>query len=145
MSNRCPSCNHFASFEPVDPEVSDYSVNSAGTVTVEVRLALACAECGDEGKETTFEFDTVPDGLEDHIEEHEKAGTDFELDFDEPDFSYYDRFQNTDKNGKPIKSIRYMKHYHGVEGTGSVICSCGKSFEVTFSDEVQASSMDDLW
>lgn len=61
---RCPDCSKFVSMENSDPEVNDISVVYNGdhtfTVTAEVRLVRACADCGTELKDrTAYLEDTI--------------------------------------------------------------------------------------
>ena len=55
-----------------------------------------------------------------------------------------DRYQTTDKRGKPIKSSRYMKHFYGAHITMNVTCSlCDESIPVELDVEAQASSFEE--
>lgn len=145
MSNRCPSCEKFVALEAGDPEVQSSEVDETGQVSVEVRFVLTCQDCGEEMKETTFNFDKVPDELENHLEAHREAGDkDVSLSLEEPSFEAEDRYEDKDRKGKKIKNYRYMKHMWGVRGEATVECSCGKSFSLELFDEVQASGMDEL-
>lgn len=145
MSNRCPSCEKFVGLEAGEPEVQSSEVDETGLVTVEVRFVLTCQDCGEEMKETTFNFEETPEGLLEHIEAHNEAGdTDFTLSLEEPSFEAEDRYENKDRHGKPIKNYRYMKHMWGVRGTATVECTCEKSFSVELFDELPASALDEL-
>lgn len=56
-----------------------------------------------------------------------------------------DDYQTKDRNGKPIKSARYMKHLYGFDVQFEVSCGCGQtSDDGQFSDSVPSSSMDEL-
>jgi hypothetical protein len=139
---RCSSCSKFVSYDTeVDVEVSDEEVSEDGThLTFSARRVLNCAECGDELKEATFEFDEeltpepVPckDG-----QEHEWDVT--------VEATPTERRETKDRHGKPIKQSRYQTQYYGVEGNYSISCThCEALYENNFSDEMSASSMDEL-
>jgi hypothetical protein len=60
---RCPDCNKFVGLETQDPEVDGLEVNdssdsNAVAVTGTVRIVRACADCGTEMKEASFDIDT---------------------------------------------------------------------------------------
>jgi len=162
MGNRCPNCSKFVSLEAQDPEVQSCDVELDGTVSAEVRLVLACAECGDEGKETVFTFEEQSDELEEHIAAHAAGGwwegeegeegsvwhelsETYELNVEEPEFEVLDEYETKDRHGKPIRNFRYQKHLYGVSGTATVECSCGESFDLGMSDTLQASAFDENW
>jgi hypothetical protein len=60
MASRCPSCNKFASLElqEVDGPESEELDTESGIITVEVKVVVASACCGDEMKEYNAELDS---------------------------------------------------------------------------------------
>jgi hypothetical protein len=149
MSNRCPNCNKFVGLEVQEPEEQSLSVSNEGLVEAEVRLVLVCAECSGEMKETTFNFleETSPEAVE-HLAAHEsdekqEDREEYELSV-ECSWETEDYYKNTDRNGNPITSMRYMKHMYQITGTVTITCSCGETWEVKLKDEVQASGMDEI-
>jgi hypothetical protein len=127
-----------------DPEVQSLEIEEDGAIDAEVRLCLLCAECGEEMKESVFEFEDRPAEIARHVLEHNEANTDYELSIEEDETEASDRFQTKDRHGRTIKNFRYRRHFYSVELRATAHCSCGASFEVSFSDEVQASGMEDL-
>lgn len=162
----CPSCNKFATYDTsTDPEVEvDYSDEH---VTGTVRIVLTSECCGDELKEFAFDID------EDFSEELSAAvrselglGESDDVDLSEWDVSVdadgeevtanQERYRaKTLKNGAvkqvPIPS-RYARTFYGFSLTLTVTAVLdagnGQTFKVAVtrdvSDEVQASSMDEL-
>ena len=54
------------------------------------------------------------------------------------------RTQDKDRNGKPIKSSRYMKTFYGFSLEGTVRCrGCGEIIEFSMDGEEQASGFDE--
>ena len=148
MSNRCPDCMKFVSLEQADPEVDNLEVDEAGTVTGEVRLVLTCADCGGEMKEVTLDFDVEADlDLSSHIDAHNAAGEAFTLEVEEDGIDATDRYQTTDRHGKPIKNFRYQRHFYGFELSVKVTCSCEREmeFDVSIAGDEQASAFEDLF
>lgn len=141
---RCESCSKFVSFDTeTEPEIN-IDVAAEGHVTGDVRITNNCAECSTELKESTF---TVDVDLSEEITAHRAEATEGDhktLSVDHDGGSRTDRTQSTDRHGKPIKSSRYMRHFYGAEMTITVECECGEKFEQSWSDEVQASGMDEL-
>lgn len=141
---RCNDCNKFVSFDTEsDPEI-DLAVDNSGHVTGTVRIVNTCQDCGSELKETTFDVDVDVDAGEEITKHRKKKGDHKELSVDTDSGSRTERTQNKDRNGKPIKSYRYMKHFYGAEMTITVTCTCGETFEASWADEIQASGMDEL-
>lgn len=154
---RCEQCSKFVSFDTdTEPEIN-ITVDDEGSVTGDVRIVNTCAECSTELKETTFSVDEdfsteiaehrnaegeVPEG--EPVPEGEEPKVHKELSVDHDGGSRNDRTQSTDRHGKPIKSSRYMKRFYGAEMTITVTCECGETFERAWSDEVQASGMEEL-
>jgi hypothetical protein len=129
---RCSSCNKFVSFDEQDPEVNDLEVDESGHVTVSVRIVNACADCGQELTEFTFE-------LEGDVE-LEKPEGDHEHELEVEEVSC-ERTQRQD--GKAGTPSRYRRNFYGAELVAQVTCSCGFEHEVTLQDDVQGSGMDE--
>ncbi len=122
---RCPSCETMVGLETSDPEVDDLNY-SGSTITGSVRIVRICVECGEELKETTLEI-------------HEEVENFCDSDEDGHDVEVEENLSILEEGGG-----RYKKSYYGAEGTLHLKCSCGKTFDVEWSDKVAASSMDDL-
>lgn len=143
---RCPDCNKFVGFDQQDPEVQlDVSAptHEAGaegkekqgtaTVNVEVRLVLACAECGTELKETQASEDQ-----EVEFEGHEGEG--HELSVEETNSETTSR-----QDGKAGTPSRYRRTYYGASVSYEVRCECGETVGDGQVDvECQASGFDEL-
>lgn len=131
---RCPSCNKFVSNE-YEVEEQESAIQG-DEVTASVRGVLKCCECGEELAESTFDF----------VEDFEapcKHEDEFEL--ENIDVQPLDFHQTHDRNGKPIKSMRYRKHFYGADFSCDVACQkCKKSVFVSASDKTQASGFDQL-
>lgn len=143
MGLRCDSCNKFAAYDTeTEPEISSEEVSDDGVVTCEARIVNTCADCGQEMTEANFSFEIdSPDALTAHlgkIKNRDKHELSVEI-----EGSRSDRTQTKDRHGNPIKRSRYMRRYYGVDITATISCSCGQTFEVTSSDEIQASGMED--
>ncbi len=69
---RCPDCNKFVSLEEVEPEVNTLEVDEEGIIEADVRIVNACADCGTELKEYTFDFDGESDDLQSAFEIHKE-------------------------------------------------------------------------
>lgn len=143
---RCPDCNKFASFDTeVDPE-GDLEVSEEGMLSGDIRRVLNCADCSQELKEATLNFDqdlndvlTLPIGA---TEEQEKCEHDWNWTGSTPSMNPTDRYD--DKGGK-IKQLRYMKHLYGVEVVGEVECTkCKVMGQYSCSQEEAAGAFDEL-
>lgn len=96
-----------------------------------------CPECDGEG--TTEE--ECPDCAGSGIAERE--GDLYEIVSSEAEFS--SRQETEDRNGKPIKSSRYMKTYYGADLTFTIHCNrCEEDIDVTTTAEEMASAFDEL-
>lgn len=134
---RCPDCNKFAAYDDsTEPEV-DVDLNGAtGAVTAQVRIVLTHDECGTELKEASFEFEgTVPPNL---LDDHKGDG--HSLDAEE---------EGSELTVRTEGSGRYAKTFYGAEVTLAVRCKCQERSDdalwvETFSDDTQASHMDEL-
>ena len=144
---RCPSCSKFVGNEEAEPEVQSVEL-SDGTVTAEVRITNNCADCSEELTEATFSFEQdVSEALAKHTctKKDEPEFT--------PEFSAEENSaERTSRSGYMKKGVwvdgggRYAKTFYGASLEVNIKCDhCDESVEtVTFSEDVQASSMDQL-
>lgn len=109
---RCNECSKFVSFEEGDPEI-DLSLedDTKPVVTGTARIVLNCGECSTELKEANFDVEI--DLSELFNSDGDKADWSFELVSQEGTMT--DRMETTDKNGKPIKNPRFMRHMYGID------------------------------
>jgi hypothetical protein len=130
---RCPQCNRWPQLEQLDP---DSSVDLNGdSITGDVRIILACAECGTEIKDAEFNVDIdVSEVMARHDCPNEDVGTGWFADV---------IVENTSRQHPP--NARRRKTFYGFDLTATLKCNCGE-VEETFeeSDEVQASHMNEL-
>lgn len=140
---RCPSCNKFVPYDTdADPEEEgEPSVDEGGRFTASYRRVLPCADCGEELKEATIEFDE-----EIKLAERCKRGRkEHEFELESCDATPTTDVVRKDRNGRTIKSARYMKTLYGVEVTVVVKCvHCDKTVEETFAADEQASAFEEL-
>lgn len=147
---RCPNCNKFVSFDEQEPEVSNDSDEGA-SISTDVRIVNACAECGEELKEYTFDVSVDFDA--ELVAAHEGDGH-------ELSWSVDDAERDTDSYPKPKEvkdrktgevrmkypSPRYTRTLYGFTATAVLSCTCSpeplESLDV--SDYIEASSMDEL-
>lgn len=136
---RCPDCNKFVSFG--EAECENESVDTSGSnVEVQVTVNLPCGDCGTTLKSASIE---ASGEIEHTCPGSEREGPDFEVE-DEGSPSGTDRYQTTDRHGKPIKNSRYMRHYYGFETEVEVKCNrCGETVTVQVSGEEQASAFEE--
>ena len=162
---RCPDCNKFVSYDEGQVEIESsesalevnaptpvqkgavYTAEVTMSVNASLRLVLPCGECGAELKEASFELE----GSNVHVckkipvneDKRNKLLENFEA--EAGDGSPTDRLGNKDSRGKPITKMRYMKHYYGAEIEFTGKCPfCEAYMAVQLSDEIQASSMDEI-
>lgn len=143
---RCPDCNKFVSFD--EPQVEIQSVDvSDSELTVSARVSLNCADCGTELKEATI--DEVVD-LDHTCNDPAKPDTGYEdgddqFTAEESGAEGTSRQETKDRNGKQIKSSRYMKTFYGFQADIDChCCKCGADFSVSVEGEEQAGSFDEL-
>jgi hypothetical protein len=124
---RCPSCCRFVALDTdVEPEL-DLAASADG-VSVSARIINACAECGEELREATLEM---------HCEVDLAAHEDHELEAS----AEAERTSRTEGRGRGTKT------FYGCSGVAVVRCACRKEplvENLTFADDIQASSMDEL-
>jgi hypothetical protein len=146
---RCPNCSKFVPFDEPEVEVNDESVNTTD-LSVGVRIVLKCADCGEELKDAELTDDL--DLNEEHecpdSEKQDKMRDDgedlFELE-GSLEAEGFDRYQDKDRHGKPIKSRRYQRHFYGANVTGQAKCLCCEEiFDVKLTLEEQASGFNEL-
>jgi hypothetical protein len=158
---RCPSCEKMVSYD-TEAEVEGDPEVSGGSVTVEARRVLTCADCGEELKQNTFDLaaeikedeGSVTDEPEDEedeedVDEEQKAACaegDHDWELVEHELAPTMRTQTHDRKGRPLKGpMRYRKTYYGVDFSGGVKCSaCGATGSFKAEDEAQASSFEEL-
>lgn len=144
---RCPDCEKMVSYGDPEFETQDSSVDEDGHVSIEVRMALTCGDCGTELKETNFTLETdieheCEEKLKDEDDKYELVEDDLEV----METEDYRPKYTTNKKGeqKPVP-IRYQKHYFGVDVQGNVKCNaCGELIPFQMSDDLQASAFDEL-
>ena len=131
MAYRCSSCGHFTSLE--EPELDADSAEFDGenfSVTVTASYPSAC--CGEEVGTADYEIATV----EEFPHKEGCKSDDAQYSVSVTELTATDRFQTTDRRGKPIKNFRYQRHYYGVEVTATVTCeTCGMEESISGSDE----------
>ena len=130
MAYRCQSCNQFCSIEAEAPEIDSEDVDNDGEVTLSVRVPYNSGCCGDEVASGDYEL------CGDVGFEHAKEDCEGPVSLEVVSSEATDRYQETDRHGKPIKSFRYKRHYYGVEATIKVTCEgCGAEAEGDLADE----------
>lgn len=171
---RCSSTEKFAGYDEMEIEIEDESLTNGEPplYSATVRAVRPCAECGEEFAEFTFDVETdeiacptcgtegLPacptcEGTGDVNNETcsscagtgEDAGAEAEpIEFEllQSEASETDRNETHNAKGKPI-SYRYQRRFLGVEVVATIHCpKCSEDFDVTASDEVQASSFEIL-
>jgi hypothetical protein len=144
-----------------DPEVDNIEVSQDGTVTCEVRIVLTCADCGTDLKESTLEMSAesafaehvadcklaAKDKAADKADEAAEKATDAPETEDEGEDE--DHTPDVEETGTEATSRtegkgRGTRTFYGAHVSWKVTCSCGEyAEEGEFSDDVQASSMDE--
>lgn len=140
---KCPSCNKFAALEMQDPEVNSVELELTegengivenATVSVEVRILRNSECCGDEMKEYTFNTDAdVSDEIVEKMNEIRK--TDPEAGFEAEE----DGCDSTEEGGH-----RYKKSFYGYTLTVKIVHGDQQLGTMEVTENVQASSMDEL-
>lgn len=130
---RCDQCNKFASYDDsTEPEV-DVDLSEDGSFSGSVRIVLTCADCSQELKEASFDFEgEVPEEV---LKEHK--GHDCSLSLDAGDNELTSRSE-----GKG----RYAKTFYGYRAALDLSCACASDglWATEFTDDIQASHMDEL-
>jgi hypothetical protein len=147
---RCPDCAKFVSFD--EPNVDAISVDVDGDMlAMSGEIVLPCGECGTDLRSASVELSVVLAGYFPPV-----GGDDIKIEYEmdgDADVSSFDRYEDKDRHGKPIKSTRYMKKYYVVEASVEIertvtdkegnFISKDKA-TVDISAEEGASSFDDL-
>jgi len=137
---RCADCNKFVSYGDIQTEIVSEQADD-DLLTIEVRIALTCADCGAEVKETTLEFS---EEINHDCEAEPGEGDQFEITASSADAT--ERRQDKDRHGKPIKSSRYAKQFYGASVAAEVKCNwCGETFDVSGDVEEQASAFEEMY
>ena len=126
----CPSCNKFASYDEPEVEVNASDISDDGSITVDGRMVLRSACCGDELKEWNFTLEADCD--------HDTKDGKHELEIDCDDVEASDYYDN------PGRPMRYRRHVYIAGAVAKVTCSCGFSTDIELHDENQATGFDEL-
>lgn len=130
---RCDQCNKFASYDDsTEPEV-DVDLNDDGSFSGNVRIVLTCADCSQELKEAQFDFDgKVPEEI---VKAHSGEGHSLNLDVGDNELT-----------SRSEGSGRYMKTFWGYRAALDLSCMCSNDglWTKEFTDDIQASHMDEL-
>lgn len=138
------------SYDEPQCEVGSIEIDGE-TVRASVTVQLNCQECGDTLKdaeieaETEIEHECKPEAERDPEwkPDFKEGGDQYEVENDgEPEGT--NRMETKDRNGKPIKSSRYMKSFYGFTLESEIKCrKCGEVFSVTLEGEEQASGFNE--
>jgi hypothetical protein len=169
---RCSNCETFVPYGDPVIEVENEDVDDEGNVEIEIRLALTCANCTEEIKETTLEMTGQVD-IHEHYANCPAIDPDNgeEVAYDDDSTRYLeltkDRTWSVDsvdteatddrrpkfatrtmKDGtvktKPTP-YRFQRQYYGVVASVDVCCSvCDERIQIELSDDQQASAFDDM-
>lgn len=126
---RCDQCNKFVSFDDSnEPEINREEIDVDGCLSIDGRIYLSCADCGQELKEFNFEF-------EEFLELDGHKGHDLSVNVNLSEMT-----QRSEGKGRGLKT------FYGVLIEGEISCSCNDQTVANFtlSDECQASAMDEL-
>lgn len=130
---RCDQCNKFASYDDsTEPEV-DVDLSDDGSFSGQVRIVLTCADCSQELKEASFDFEgEIPEEI---FKAHQKTDCSLELEADDNELT-----SRGEGRG------RYMKTFYGYRAGIGLSCSCQSEglWATDFTDDIQASHMDEL-
>lgn len=138
---RCPDCQKFVSLEfDQEPEINNEEFDAEdGSYEIEIRIVRTCADCGQELKDATLNFDGEIDGWEDIKAAHEGDDHDILMEVSPQNDEY--------SKGKG----RYMVSFFGASVDISIHCKCQNDVEgaeplysINVQDHVQASGMDEL-
>jgi hypothetical protein len=134
---RCPDCNKFVGLEMQDPEVNSLDVEvditdkaagvATATVTCEVRIVRACADCGTELKEATLDMT-------------EEVEIKFPKGVGASDVEVREANVNQIEEG----GGRYAKSYFGAEVEFEIVAGDQILATGSMADKVAASGMDEM-
>lgn len=157
---RCPSCTKFAAYDTSsEPEIDVYvesrNDGQEAEITGSARIVLTAECCGDELKETTFDIDVFLDvNKADGCECGDEWANTLEVETDGSEITERQEstraktYKTGPKKGQTVQipiPYRYQRRYFGCSSNLVVNCGCGKEVGRTeFSDEVQASAMEEL-
>lgn len=142
---RCESCNKFVSYD--EPNVDDIEVEIVGnSLSVSGVITLCCADCGSELSQAEISDEVSLDQLIENYDTLVKLDEDneeIEFELVDHECNPHERLQDTDQNGRKIRSARYMKMYRGVTVSGTL--KLGEdAFEFSHDFEVQASEFESI-
>ena len=147
----CDECNSTGKVKDTcdecDGKGSDRWGGTCEKCAGEGQAEIDCEYCDGNGSRWV----TCPYCEEGNVECSECGGTG-QVDGGEVDYSWgtvdtetYDRYQDKDAKGKPIKSQRYMKHFYGAHITVDIECDlCNETLSLKHTLEAQASAFDEV-
>jgi len=139
---RCEGCNKFVSYEQLEPEVNGLEYRN-GYVEGDVRIVLACGECGTELKEAELPL-SVEVVIPPEVVVEEEGGTfhenpDYHAEVEELEVDYTSR-QGPGRRGRMYYGAEVKLQVTWLDSDNKVVASA----TVEWDDEVQASSMDEI-
>jgi hypothetical protein len=150
---RCPDCNKFVSYGDIETEIENEEISDT-TLSANVTVYLTCGDCGTQLRQACLDFEEEIDHecTEEAIAAATaKRGKPFDADVDDQfeitnsNAEGCDRAETKDRNGKVIKSSRYMKTYYGADLEFTVKChKCDAEETVNGNVEEQASGFDEV-
>jgi phage FluMu protein Com len=147
---RCPDCNKFVSYDEPQCELGSVEIID-NELLANVTVTLNCAECGTTLKDAeietsaTIEHTCIEDVKKEwnKTEPFKEGSEQYEIVDDGEPFGE-SRTQTIDRNGKPIKSSRYMKTFYGFSMESEIKCNCcGEHFNIDLQGEEQASGFNE--
>lgn len=134
---RCNQCNKFVSNDTEqEPQEQDEPKIEGITFTASYDRVIACAECSQELRSALIEFCEkleIPEKCEPTDEPSEDGQHEWEFDLE------VTPSERTEGKGRGIRT------FYGVEVSGMATCSkCGTEVTLSLSEDVQASSMDEV-
>jgi hypothetical protein len=145
---RCPNCNKFVPFDTeVEPEEESQEVDDM-TFKASYRRVLQCGECGEDLKEATLEveYDFSKD-VQDEEEEGKPKQHEHEFEIESCEVEPTTGAVTKDRNGRTIRSSRYMKTLYGVKCSVEVKCGvegCEAQASFDCEQDEQASAFEEL-
>jgi len=148
---RCPDCNKFVSLDTDQEPELNVDVGEDGTINGDVRIANACADCGTELTEYTFDVNTTCEEANAHVqkareeaETAETAGIDsWPEGTDKPTHELSLENEEAERVERQEGKGRGTRTFYGWTGRCTIVCACGEHWDVELDgDEVQASAMD---
>jgi hypothetical protein len=149
---RCPDCNKFVAYDEPQCEVQTVEVCD-DEVRANITVSLNCADCSQTLKDCELEAScTITHECKPKKDRpaDQKPSEDYDADEDQYEVENEgepegcSRMETKDRNGKPIKSARYMKTFYGFTLQTDIRCrKCGEIFTVDLDGEEQASSFNE--